>query len=306
MVHVPADVGETGPGGRTVSIRLWVLRANQPLVARFPGAFYRFAWLAGWLSFHLQPRARRNVIRNMLAFTGGDRLAARRAALGVFRNIAQYYVDLCTLPSRDMQGIEAGHLELVRGDRLAELDHPGPIVIVSAHTGNAEMAIQALTYRGRPFVALVEAQQPPAWSRYLRRLRSSAGGEFHETTFAGIRACIETLHEGGLAGFMGDRDIQGNGLCTALAGRSVRLPTGPWEIARKTDARVFPIFSTRIKHDRFRVFVEQPFKVASTEDEDADIAAAVRRFAALLEEHLTREPSQWAFTEDFWKVHACG
>jgi len=297
--------GGAGGGGR-VSVRLWVLRTSQPLVARFPGAYYRFAWFAGWLTFQLQPVVRRNAMRNLLPLTGGDRKAARRAALGALRNVSQYYVDLCTLPSRDMATFEARHIELVHGERLAALDEPGPVVAVSAHTGNAEMAIQALTYRGRPFVALVEAQRPPAWSRYLLGLRSAAGGTFHETNFAGIRACLETLHKGGLVGFMGDRDIQGNGLCTPLAGRDVRLPTGPWEIARRTNALVFPMFSSRISRDRFRVHVEEPFRVARSGDEEADVAAAVRRFAGLLEQHLLRDPSQWALTENYWKVHGCG
>ena len=205
-----------------------------------------------------------------------------------------------------MERFEAEHLKVVHAERLDRLREEGPVIVVSAHSGNAELAIQALTYRGRPFAALVEAQQPPEWSEYLLKLRSGAGGTFYQTDFAGVRACVATLKRGGLVGFMGDRDIQGNGLCTELAGRSVRLPTGPWELARRTDALVFPMFSSRIRRDHFRVHVEEPFRVERTTDEEADIQAAIRRFAAVLEEHLQRDPSQWVPTEDFWKVHGCG
>lgn len=289
-----------------MSVRLWFVRLIQPLAGRFPGPFYRIAPWAGWLAFTLHRGMARRLVRNMLPLTGGDRKAAEAAALAVSQNIARYFVDLCTIPERLMERFEADHLELVNGDRLAVLKEPGPVIAMSAHSGNAELAIQALTFRGRPFVALVEAQRPRAWSRYLIRLRSSAGGRFYETSFQGIRACLATLQEGGLVGFMGDRDIQGNGLCVDLCGRRVRLPRGPWEIARRSRALVLPVFTARIEDDRFRLFVEEPFRVDQTDDEEADILAAVERFAGLLETHLRRDPGQWAFTEDFWRVHACG
>lgn len=131
-----------------MSVRLWILKTSQPLVARFPGLYYRFALLAGWLSFQLRPKVRTNAVRNMLPLVGGDRGEAKRHALRALQNVAQYYVDLCTVPSRRMASFEQEHLELVNGERLAALDEAGPVVAISAHTGNAELAIQALTYRG--------------------------------------------------------------------------------------------------------------------------------------------------------------
>ncbi len=289
-----------------MSPRLSILRAIQPVVARWPALFYPLAHGAGWLWFYLQPSVGRNTTNNMLPLVRNDRRAAKRAGRRALQRVAQYYVDMCTVPKRRMERFEGEHLRVVHGERLDLLREDGPVIVVSAHSGNAELAIQALTYRGRPFAALVEAQSPPEWSAFLLKLRSSAGGTFYQTDFAGLRACVATLKRGGLVGFMGDRDIQGNGVCTELAGRRVRLPTGPWELARRTDALVFPMFSSRIRRDHFRVDVEEPFRVGHTEDEQADIAAAIRRFAALLEAQLLREPGQWVPTEDFWNVHACG
>lgn len=306
MVHVPADVAGAGEGKTIVSGRLWVMRVLQPFIGRIPGPFYLIAPWVGWLAFKLRVRMRRRMVRNMLPLVGGEQRAAEAAALAACQNIARYFVDLCTIPERMMERFEADHLELVHGERLSVLREPGPVIAMSAHSGNAELAIQALTFRGRPFVALVESQRPRAWSKYLLKLRSSAGGRFYETSFHGIRICLETLQEGGLVGFMGDRDIQGNGMCVELCGRHVRLPRGPWEIARRSRALVMPMFTARVDGDRFRLFVEEPFRVAQSEDEEADILAAVTRFAGLLETHLRRDPGQWAFTEDFWRVHACG
>lgn len=289
-----------------MSGRLWFMRAVQPVVGRFPTGFYRVADVAAWILFRLRPGLRRKLLSNMEPFAPGEPATVRRFAEGCLRNVCRYYVDLCSVPYLDMRRFELDHLRITGGERLTALQNPGAIVAVSAHLGNAELVIQALTPRGRPFVALVEPLRPPSWSRYLRRLRSSAGGTFHDANFQGIRSSLETLQNGGLVGFMGDRDLQGNGLCTKLAGRAVRLPRGPWEIARRTDALVLPVFTAREAGGHFVVYVEEPFKVARTVDEDCDVKQAVERFAALLGGHLARDPSQWAVTESYWLAHGCG
>lgn len=241
----------------------------------------------------------------MLPLCDGDLPRAKREAVRACGHVAQYWVDLASLPRRDMARFEAERITLVNGERLAVLDTPGPVVAVSAHMGSAELVIQALTYRGRGFIALVEKLEPPEWSRYLLDLRSSAGGNFHEAGFGGLRSSLAALKDGQLAGVMGDRDIQQTGLCVELAGQRVRLPRGPWELARRSGAVVLPVFCSRTKRDFFDVYVEEPFRVAKTDDPEADARQAAERYARLLDAHLRRNPGQWAVLEDFWRIHAC-
>lgn len=307
MVHVPGAVDTAGErGGAGVSLRAVSMRAAYHTAGRVPGPFYRLAPVVAWTVWNLNPAWRRRLTRTMLPLCEGDRARARRAARRALQHVLEYYLDLVTLPRRDMSRFEQDHLEIFHNERLDLLRSNGPVLLVSAHTGNAEMAIQALTFRGRSFVALVERLEPRDWAEYMLRLRSSAGGTFLEANFAGVRSCIEALRRGGVVGVMGDRDIQHTGVCTSFFGRRVRLPRGPWELARRTGATVIPIFSTRKRGDQFRVYVEEPFVVEESEDAERDIRAAVERYVLLLERHLRRDPGQWAVLEDFWKVHACG
>jgi phosphatidylinositol dimannoside acyltransferase len=261
---------------------------------------------AAWFGWQLRLGSRRTMLRNMLAVCDGDKRYARREGRGAYHNIARYWVDLLTLPYRNMATFERDHLTIVDpGGGLRILGEPGPVIAVSAHTGNGELAVQALTYRGRPFVALVEELQPPELMEYMLRLRSSAGGRFVTADFGGVRDCLETLRDGGMVALMGDRDIQGTGLCVDFCGRHIKLPRGPWELARRTNALIMPIFSARGWRDDFTVYVDEPFRVARSKDAEADIRAAVIRWAGLLEAHLKRQPGQWIVLEDFWKRHAC-
>lgn len=280
-----------------------VLRYGAPLIGRIPAVSYPVAAAVGWLTWQLRPGFRRTLIRNMLPLVDGDRVRARREARLALRNISRYWVDIATIPYRNMACLESRHIRVVHGERLAVLQQPGPILIVSAHTGGAEICLQAITSRGRSFTALVEQIQPPEMTRQLNRLRSAAGGTFHIAGTAGVRAAFRALRAGEIVCLMADRDIQGNGLCVELAGRPVRLPRGPWELAARTGATILPIFSTRAWNDRFTVTVEEPFVVGESQDE---ICAAMQRFASLLSPLIRAQPGQWTVPEDFWREHRCG
>ena len=286
--------------------RLWLLRALAPMAGRVPHFFYVLARPAGWLAWHLMPRERARVSRNMLPLCDGDRRRARKEGVKAAQNVARYWVDLASLPRRDMSRFEAEKMHIVHAERLAALAEPGPVVAVSAHTGSAELAVQALTWRGRPYVALVERLEPLAMAEYVQRLRAASGGSFHEADFQGLKALIAALRRGELIGVMGDRDIQGSGVCVEMCGRKVKLPRGPWELARRTDALVVPMFTTRVGHDNFALHVEEPFRVRCSASADDDVRHAAEHFARILEAHLRREPGQWAVLEDFWRVHGCG
>jgi KDO2-lipid IV(A) lauroyltransferase len=105
---------------------------------------------------------------------------------------------------------------------------------------------------------------------------------------------------------MADRDLQNTGVCVELAGRHVKLPRGPWELARRSGATVIPMFTARKGGtDDFALYVYEPFKVGCDGEVDP-VQAGAERFARVLEEHLKREPGQWAVLEDFWRVHGCG
>jgi len=286
--------------------RLLLLRLLGPLVGRTLWLSYPVASVAGRVAWHTQRGRRRNLIRNMLPLVDGDRGRARAEGLRAYQEVARYWVDLVSLPYRSMADFERDHLRIENDRWLAVLDRACPIIAVSAHTADVELAIQALTYRGRPFVALVEELDPPPLAAYLTRLRTAAGGRFYEANFAGLRGLLEAIERGEIVGMMGDRDLQGRGICVELAGRQVRLPRGPWELARRTGALVLPVFTIRERRDHFTVRFEEPFGIPRGPDEELDIEAAARRWAGTLEAHLRRNPGQWTVLEDFWAVHRCG
>jgi KDO2-lipid IV(A) lauroyltransferase len=278
-------------------------RVFMPVLGRFPALFYPLAGLAGWLAFHLNRRSRRNVISNLRPACRSYR-EAERQALNAFKNVARYYVDLATTPHHDTETFERDHLTLINEDRLSALFDPGPVILLGAHAGNPELGLIAVAARGRPFVELVEPLAPRKLASYVATLREAGGGRVIETDTSGLRTAFRTLRKGGLVAIMGDRDIQGSGVCVSMFDRRVLLPRGPWELAQRTGARVVPLLLTRGASAGATVRVEETIPVAGNGHEAIENAAQC--WASLLETHIRREPGQWVVLEDFWKVHGCG
>jgi lauroyl/myristoyl acyltransferase len=92
-------------------------------------------------------------------------------------------------------------------------------------------------------------------------------------------------------------------VCVLLCGRRVRLPRGPWEMARRTDARILPVFSRRRRYDDFDVYLGEPYAERVSDSAEADIQRAAERFAYLLQARLLSDRGQWTVLEDFWQVH---
>ena len=285
--------------------KLLLFRTAAPVVGRFPGPFYGAAWIVATAAWFVRRQERRRVIRNLLPFCDGNVQRARREGREAFRNVARYYVDLCSLPYRDAASFEDDHIQVRNRVRIPCLFAPEPTIVASAHMGNPELSLIAIAQRGRPWVELVEPLQPDALAAFVTRLREASGGRVYPAGYQGVRAALDELRADGLVALMADRDLGGNGVCVSIAGRRVRLPRGPWELARRTGATVVPLFLERGFFEDVTVYIEQPIRVPPTDDPEDDVATAAQRWAGLFERHVRRKPGQWAVLEDFWRVHAC-
>jgi len=291
-------------GGAVTDVRTIAMRFTGPIAGRARHLAYPLAEAAGLAAWQLRPAMRSAVIRNM-RFAGVPPAEARAASRRVVRRAACYWVDAASMPYRDMTTFEARHLRLSGAEHLATFKEQGPIIIASAHTGNAELAIQALLARQRPFVALVEPLEPPEFMEAMLRNRTFAGARFVAADREGVRTCIQALRGGGVVGLMADRDFAGTGICVELFGREVRLPRGPWELARRHGARVIPIFCLRRRHDRFTVRAFEPFAVERTADAEGDIRRAASRWVEAFEATLRPDPAQWVLLGDYLREQAC-
>ena len=81
----------------------------------------------------------------------------------------------------------------------------------------------------------------------------------------------------------------------ALLGRAVTIGSTPFELARRADVKIVPVFAVRALkgHD---LHVEGTLKVFSTGRGDADLDATASRWLRLLDRHVRRRPEHYLAT----------
>jgi KDO2-lipid IV(A) lauroyltransferase len=166
--------------------------------------------------------------------------------------------------------------------------------------GNPELAIQGMIPRGVKAFALTEQLSPPRLHNLVDSLRAAWGHTFAPVGYKGVREVMKRLRNGGVVALMGDRDIHGPKALLPFFGEEAWMPTGPMEVALRTNAVVIPAFCIRTEDDGIVAYLEEPLELQRSGDTEADVRENTLRYLARLEAYLKRYPDQWAVLESIW------
>ncbi len=264
---------------------------------------YGIAHIVGNGAFYFRRKARRGVMANMRQVMGPEasEREIRREAREVFRNATRYYADLLHLPHLDLQKFAREQLDLEGTEYLkAAQDSGRGAVVVSAHFGSPEMAVQGLAAAGFMLFALTEPLKPKAMSDFIHWLRSRHGHQFRTVSFGGVKEAVQRLRKGGLVALMLDRDVGGTGVPMEFCGRETKIPLGAVDLALRTGADLIPAWAWRIDGFRFHARIGPPLEIVRTGNFEQDVRSNARRLLALFEGHLKAYPGQWAVLEPIW------
>lgn len=120
---------------------------------------------------------------------------------------------------------------------------------------------------------------------------------------------FEWLDGGGFVGFLGDRRLGAEpGIWVPFLGRPALFPSGPMRAAALLRRPVFFMLGIYRGGNRYHVQFEPLADFSSTgpREREAAVAAAIRRYAALLEAQCRRDPYNWFNFFDFWQRDAAG
>jgi KDO2-lipid IV(A) lauroyltransferase len=285
--------------------KYWVLWLAYQLLGRLSlQTLYGIANFVGTGAYLARAKARRGVIANMRQVMGPEapERAVRRAALEVFRNAARYYADLLSVPRMDVQRFRKEQLDIEGEEYLDDAQRSGRGgVLVSAHFGSPELAVQGLAADGYIVFGLTEPLQPKQLSNFIHGLRSRHGHVYRTVGFGGIKEALRRLKAGGLVAILLDRDVGGTGVPMEFCGAMTSIPVGAIDLALRTGSDVIPAWAWRIDGFRFRVRIGPPLEIVRTGDFDQDVLTNARRLLALFEGHLRAYPGQWAVLEPIWE-----
>jgi KDO2-lipid IV(A) lauroyltransferase len=272
-------------------------------LGRLPLPFlYALMSATAWVAYYLLPGVRRNIRDNLRhVMKHAPQSEIDRAARSVLRNVALYYADVAHLPHMDLARFFDERLVFHGLDeylRPAIAEGKG-VIILSAHYGNPELAVQALAHLEITVFALTEPVHPRV-SKLMDAFRASKGITFEPVNVGSVKRVFQTLKRGGVVALMGDRDIEGPKEELPFFGVPALLPTGPIEVGLRTGAAVLPCFCIRKSKYVIEAWVEKPLRLTQTGNAAEDTRAGMLEYLERLEQRLRAEPGQWAVLEKIW------
>lgn len=285
--------------------KYYVLRLGYLLLGRLPLRYlYGIAHVLGDGAFFIRREARRGVTANMRQVMGPEASErdVRRATREVFRNATRYYADLYKIPHISPSDFQEHQIDMVGIEHFDAAREAGRgVVVVSAHFGSPELAVQGLPSLGYRFFALTEPLRPQALSDFTHWLRSQHGHEYRTVSFGAVKEAIRRVKDGGFVAILFDRDVGGTGVPMELCGAQTRTPLGAIDLALRTGGLLIPAWTRRIDGYRFHVVIEPPIEPIRTGNFQDDVRANAQQLLTLFEKRLREDPGQWAVLEPIFE-----
>ncbi|MHA1571411.1 MAG: lysophospholipid acyltransferase family protein [Alphaproteobacteria bacterium] len=237
--------------------------------------------------------------RRQLAWALPDLTQARVEAIisGMWDNIGFICAEYVHLPKLVAQGQPA---QLVGGEYLAAAANGQPILLISAHLANWEVATLAAQRRGLQPAVVYRHFNNPIIERYARRTQAVTGAELIPKSAAGTRRIVEKVAAGGQVILLVDQRLN-SGVSVPFFGRPAMTAPAVAKLAYRFGALIVPVRVERLGIANFRATIEPAIELPDTGDRAADIRQVMTAVNARFEVWIGERPEQWLWLHRRWK-----
>jgi KDO2-lipid IV(A) lauroyltransferase len=194
------------------------------------------------------------------------------------------------------------HIEMVGGHHLAGALISGrPLLIVTGHFGNWELAGYGLGLLGFRTAAVARRLDNPYLDAFLGRFRQATGQAILDknTDYERIQAL---LAGGGTLAMLADQDAGPRGLFVDYFGRPASTFKSIALLALEYRAAMLVIGVPKVGEPlRYQVVIEEPIWPEEFEGRPDAIKALTQRYTAALERLVRRHPEQYFWLHRRWK-----
>jgi KDO2-lipid IV(A) lauroyltransferase len=178
---------------------------------------------------------------------------------------------------------------------LGALHQGKGVIIVSAHLGNFEMALQyPVCYLQRSLTGVAKKLRYRPVDRWLHGMRTRFGNKLIYKKDA-LPKMIKTLRRGELLGILVDQSRYKLALDAVFWGRKATVTYAPALLARRCKSPILPIFCVREPDGRLAIQVEPPLDIQRTRDMRTDLRINTQKIMDVVENAIRKCPEQW-----FW------
>ncbi|QDV34141.1 lysophospholipid acyltransferase family protein [Tautonia plasticadhaerens] len=283
-----------------LGVRLIVFLAQRLTIRQS----YALADAIAALVYKIDKRHRAVAMENLRLAYGEEYTEEQRDEIvrGVYRHFLRMVMEMLHIP-RMLRLTTWRKFITLKGteDVLERLLKGGPMIMLTGHYGNWEMAGYMFGAFGFPPHSVARTLDNPHLDRFIRSFREETGQKMIAKK-GGSEAMIDVLASGGLLSMLADQDAGPKGLFVPFFGRPASTFKAIALLAIEYNAPIVVGGARRIGDD-FRYVVELE-EVIEIDPEDASpdlIPELTRRYTAALERMVRRDPTQYLWLHRRWK-----
>jgi KDO2-lipid IV(A) lauroyltransferase len=258
------------------------------------------AWLA-----HRIDRRHREVADENLRHAFGDGLTTTERAdtvKAVYRHFCTLLTEILLLPRKLHVGNWRQHLTLRGGRELVDALLSGrPIMLVTGHLGNWELAGYALGLFGFKAHAIARPLDNPYVDAFLRRFRERTGqkvlakkGDFDQMQ--------SVLASAGVIATLADQDAGQRGQFVEFFGRPASTHKAIALLALEHRVPLVVLGARKVGEPmRYELVIEETIKPEEFEGQANPVQAITQRFTSALERVIQTAPEQYFWLHRRWK-----
>ncbi|HEY2157846.1 MAG TPA: lysophospholipid acyltransferase family protein [Isosphaeraceae bacterium] len=265
---------------------------------------YAFARGLAALLYRVDRRHRNVGMENLRLAFGDTYTEAERDAIvrGVYRHFCMMLMEILHIPRKLHPSTWRRYIRLV-GHRpiLDRLLDGGPVVMVTGHYGNWEMAGYLFGVFGFPPHSVARTLDNPHLERFLRSFRERTGQKLIAKK-GGYDEMLDVLRSGGVLSFLADQDAGARGMFVDFFGRPASTHKAIALLAIEHKAPIFVGCARRIGPGfRYEIECEEiidPSELTGTAD---DVRLLTQRYTSAIERSIRRDPTQYLWLHRRWK-----
>jgi Kdo2-lipid IVA lauroyltransferase/acyltransferase len=266
---------------------------------------YALARFLGWVAYHVDARHRQVGLDN-LTHAFGDQLSdADRDQLirGVYRHFCMMLMEILHIPRKICLENWRDRVVLVGHEPMMDQLMTGkrPLIILTGHYGNWELAGYIFGLFGFPTVSVARTLDNPYLERYLRAFRERTGQSLIPKT-GGFDQMVDVLQKNRALSFLADQDAGQRGLYVDFFGRPASTHKAIALLAIEHQAPVAVGVARRIGPGfRYEIRCEEVIDPASLPGTTDDVRILTERYTNALERLIRQDPSQYLWLHRRWK-----
>ncbi len=265
---------------------------------------YRVADLLAGLLYRIDRRHRLVALENLEHAFGDQYSSAEREALvfGVYRHILRMIMEMLQIPRLLNVQTWRRYIQLQGHEKVIErlLDDRRPLILLSGHYGNWEMAGYLFGAFGFPPNAVARVLDNPYLERFLRKFRERTGQRMIAKR-GGSEQMVEVLQNGGVLSMLADQDAGPKGVFVDFFGRPASTFKAIALLAIEFNAPIVVGGARRIGNQfQFELVMEEIIEPAVDLSPD-QVRVLTERYTAALERLIRRDPSQYFWLHRRWK-----